>query len=84
MDDDPVELMRRAAEAERTPAPPVSGADSPLAGAVDYRPPPAPREPTKPYQGAILPFSKDETGNVTFDSDAGLLGALKKPFSVHP
>jgi hypothetical protein len=79
MDDDPVEQMRRAAEAERTPAPPVSGADSPLAGATDYRPPPAPREPTKPYTGQLFPFSKDETGNVTFDSHAGLLGAALAP-----
>jgi hypothetical protein len=79
MVDDPVELMRRAAEAEQAPAPAASG-DSPLAGAVDYVPPPAPRAPTPPYTGQIFPFRKDETGDVTFDPDAGLLGAIRKPF----
>jgi hypothetical protein len=30
------------------------------------------------YKGTILPFSKDEAGNVKFDSDAGILGPIKR------
>ncbi|TAA51011.1 hypothetical protein [Shinella sp. JR1-6] len=33
-------------------------------------------------QGMILPISKDASGNVSFDSDAGLLGALKRTFML--
>ncbi len=32
----------------------------------------------KPYKGGIIPFSKDENGDVSFDSDAGLLGPIKR------
>lgn len=32
----------------------------------------------EPYSGGILPFSKDESGNVKFDSDAGILGPIKR------
>ena len=32
----------------------------------------------EPYSGAILPFSKDAQGNVSFDSNAGILGAIKR------
>lgn len=40
---------------------------------------PAPQQPQdKSYKSAILPFSKDAQGNVSFDSDAGLLGAVKR------
>src|SRR4029077_3430135 len=42
--------------------------------------PPTPRAPTAPYSGAILPYTKDETGDVKFDPNAGLLGQLKRPF----
>jgi len=68
------------AQAASAPKSPPSGDDNPFLGLPGYQPPPPPRAPTQPYQGGVLPFSKDETGNVTFDSDAGLLGALKKPF----
>jgi len=34
--------------------------------------------PQKPYSGTLLPFSKDEHGNVSFDSNAGILGAGKR------
>ncbi|MEW9535714.1 hypothetical protein MRBLRC7O_000924 [Agrobacterium radiobacter] len=30
------------------------------------------------YTGSILPFSKDEQGNVSFDSNAGILGSIKR------
>jgi len=70
------ELFRRAGANSQ----PATVNDNPFVGVPGYTPPPAPREPTRPYQGAILPFSKDETGNVTFDPNAGLLGAFKKPF----
>ena len=33
-------------------------------------------------QGMILPISRDAEGNVSFDSDAGILGALKRTFML--
>lgn len=38
--------------------------------------------PKGAYQGTILPFSRDEKGNVSFDSDAGLLGTVKRAFTL--
>lgn len=32
----------------------------------------------EPYSGSILPFSKDAQGNVSFDSNAGILGSIKR------
>lgn len=32
----------------------------------------------EPYTGGIIPFSKDAEGNVRFDSDAGILGPIKR------
>ena len=32
----------------------------------------------EPYKGVILPFSKDEQGNVSFDPNAGILGMVKE------
>lgn len=34
------------------------------------------------YSGSILPFSKDAQGNVSFDSDAGIMGAIKDAFML--
>lgn len=34
------------------------------------------------YTSTILPFSKDAEGNVSFDSNAGLLGAAKRAFML--
>lgn len=34
--------------------------------------------PEAPYKGTILPFSRDEKGNIGFDSDAGLVGTIKR------
>lgn len=39
---------------------------------------PAARAPSKAYSGGILPFSIDEQGNKSFDSDAGILGSIKR------
>ena len=40
---------------------------------------PAPADlPKQPYKGAVLPFSSDPQGNVSFDSDAGILGPIKR------
>ena len=36
----------------------------------------------EPYSGTLLPFTKDESGNVSFDSDAGIVGMIKRGFSV--
>lgn len=35
-----------------------------------------------PYSGSILPFSRDEQGKVSFDSDAGILGVVKNAFTL--
>lgn len=34
------------------------------------------------YSGSILPFSRDQQGNVSFDSNAGILGSLKRSFML--
>ena len=39
-------------------------------------------EADQSYSGGILPFSKDAEGNVSFDSDAGVLGAAKRFFTL--
>jgi len=45
-------------------------------------PPSAAPQESQAYRGTILPFSKDEQGNVSFDSDAGILGAAKRAFML--
>jgi hypothetical protein len=37
---------------------------------------------TEPYSGSFLPFSKDDQGNVGFDSNAGVVGAVKRSFTL--
>lgn len=39
-------------------------------------------EQDKSYKSTILPFSKDAQGNVSFDSDAGLLGFVKRAVTL--
>lgn len=34
------------------------------------------------YSGSLLPFSRDQGGNVSFDSDAGVIGSLKRAFML--
>jgi hypothetical protein len=34
--------------------------------------------PQQPYTGSILPFSTDTQGNASFDSNAGILGGIKR------
>lgn len=43
---------------------------------------PAATPQSQPYTGSLLPFSRDARGNVYFDSDAGLLGAIKRTFTL--
>jgi len=38
--------------------------------------------PETVQMGSILPISKDESGNVSFNSDAGILGSLKRSFML--
>lgn len=46
-------------------------------------PPPAPAPAEdKSYTGQILPFSVDPQGNKHFDSNAGILGAIKRSFML--
>jgi hypothetical protein len=44
--------------------------------------PQEPQEPQEPWSGSILPVSGDEQGNWSFDSNAGLLGAAKRFFTL--
>lgn len=39
-------------------------------------------QPSQAVSGSILPFSKDEHGNVSFDSNAGVLGSIKRAFTL--
>jgi hypothetical protein len=45
----------------------------------DATPPP---EPSKAYKGTILPLSRDEQGDVHFDPDAGILGAITRAITL--
>jgi len=38
--------------------------------------------PKTVYRGSVLPFSRDENGKVSFDSDAGVVGSIKRAFSL--
>lgn len=68
------------------PAPTVAPSAMPWeqdwSGAAPVQAAPAPvQEADKPaYSGSILPFSRDQQGNVSFDSNAGILGAAKRAF----
>lgn len=39
-------------------------------------------EPKTVYSGAILPFSQDDQGNTSFDSNAGLVGTIKRALTL--
>ncbi|XUY28559.1 hypothetical protein RMR21_015695 [Agrobacterium sp. rho-8.1] len=39
-----------------------------------------PQEPKTVFSGSLLPFSKDENGDVSFDTNAGLLGGFTRSF----
>lgn len=43
---------------------------------------PADKQNVEPYSGTLLPFTKDESGNISFDSNAGIVGMFKRGFSV--
>lgn len=46
-------------------------------------PTPAPAAaPSPAYSGSVLPFSRDAAGNVSFDSNAGILGSVKRALSL--
>lgn len=47
-------------------------------GFVLDKPAAAPVQEDKSYTGGILPFRTDEQGNAHFDSDAGILGSIKR------
>lgn len=48
-----------------------------FAAAIRQAQPPAKRKPFN-----VLPFSEDEAGNVSFDSDAGIVGAIKRAVTL--
>ncbi len=77
--------LRHLAELEAKAAGvPVAGV--PVAGVsretrAGYAPIPAPVMAPKEdlsYSGMLAPFSTDETGDISFDSDAGILGVVKR------
>lgn len=42
-----------------------------------------PQQPQKPaFSGSLLPFSRDQQGNVSFDSNAGILGTIKRAVTL--
>lgn len=61
---------------QNTQAPPAPAADGPWAKYQTAKP------KTEPYSGSILPFSKDAEGNVSFDTNAGFIGSLKRALSL--
>lgn len=48
--------------------------------AMGYQDPSQQGQQSQAYTSGILPFSRDETGRVSFDSNAGLLGMVKNAF----
>lgn len=52
----------------------------PSTGPITFDGPEKPYQ--KPYQGKLLPFSSDENGNVSFDSNAGILGTIKSALTL--
>jgi len=63
------------------------GASAPAADmSTKYGPPPPaapPAPPTAAYRGSILPFSKDEKGNISFDPlGSGITGAMYQAFTL--
>jgi hypothetical protein len=63
-------------EAYQPVAQPVS--DGPWAAYAAAAPQTAPQQP---YSGTILPLSKDAQGNIAFDSNAGVVGMVKRAIS---
>jgi hypothetical protein len=60
-------------------APPTDWYGEVTGKAAAPKPAAAPAPATdEPYSGTILPFSRDAQGNTSFDSNAGLLGVLKR------
>lgn len=57
---------------------PQAGPSGPWA---DYMPP-AEKPPVPSYKGTILPFSKDAQGKVSFDSNAGIVGAVRRALTL--
>jgi len=41
-----------------------------------------PQQPVTVASGSVLPISRDSEGNVHFDSDAGLVGVIKRAFTL--
>lgn len=63
--------------APAAPAPQPSAEGLPEGFVLD-----APAAKPKPYSGAIFPFTRDENGNVSFDSNAGILGSIKRAVTL--
>lgn len=67
--------------------PTLGGATSPAPSGpqfqpVDHDPFAGETKPPKPWSGSVLPVSRDAQGNLQFDADAGVLGALKRAFTL--
>lgn len=60
---------------------PPPAATPPDAPWTQYQAKPSVSAP-KPWSGSVLPVSRDTQGNLQFDADAGVLGALKRAFTL--
>lgn len=69
---------RRGGATSSPPAPPAHGPGE------NASPPSVNGQQPKytPFKGALIPMRMDENGNVSFDSDAGILGSLKSALTL--
>lgn len=70
------------AEGSPSGAPAPSATPDPWARFFPQEEPAVPKKKYEPYQGSILPISRDEEGRTHFDSNAGLLGSLKRSVTL--
>lgn len=65
----------------QTPEPPLRQAEQEGPWSAYSAPMPAAPK-AEPYSGSFLPISRDAQGNVGFDSNAGILGAIKRAVTL--
>jgi hypothetical protein len=76
------EIAKSMGGAAPAPDAPPTPSTSPAAATPEPAATPAPTPQAKPYSGAILPLSKDAEGNVSFDSNAGIVGTIKRAVTL--
>jgi hypothetical protein len=73
------DLIPKAKELAQSDAPPVSAPGGPFG---DLMPKPADKPLSERWSGSVLPLSEGPRGGVQFDSNAGILGGLKRAFTT--